>query len=416
MLLIWLTLSALLGALVVSILISPVLPAQALPGASFLPRGAHGLPAMAASSTQTHPLNRRERALNEATTKLQKEQERGLQQILERPRHPLDTSAGHSLTIGFFVNWDDSSNLSLRQNLDKLDMVIGEWLHLKDADGTLRENDPERTAQATAYIRAHRPEVSIVPLVNNWNGSEWEGAKLGKVLKDPKARAHLVTQLLDYVQSHGYAGISIDFENIPAKAQPGFRNLLAEISAVFHSKGLQVSVNVPASDTAFDYRKIAASVDLVILMAYDEHWSTGTPGPIASLPWFAKVLRERARDVPLEKTIVGIGGYAYDWIKGQPAEERTFEEAVLTALEFEGTIRLDSTSLNPTFDYADDEDKIHHVWLLDAVTAFDQLQVIRSLGARVTPSGVWAARIRHSGSCSARTSPSTRRRLPNSPR
>lgn len=382
MLLTWLMLSVLLGALVVSILISPVLPALALPGVSFLPHGAHSLPAMTISPTQVHPRNRRERALYEATAKLQKERERGLQQTLEGPMQRLGTSAGHPLAIGFFVNWDDSSNLSMRENLGNLDMVIGEWLHLKDADGTLREDDPERTAQATAYIRSHRPEVSIVPLVNNWSGTQWEGAKLGQVLKDPKARAHVVSQLLDYVQGHGYAGISIDFEDIPAKAHPGFRDLLAELAAAFHPTGLQISVNVPASDPAFNYRKIAASVDLVILMAYDEHWSTGTPGPIASLSWFAKVLRERARDVPLDKTIVGIGGYAYDWTKGKPAEERTFEEAVLTARESEGNIRLDGPSLNPTFDYADDDGLTHHVWMLDAVTAFDQLQVVRALGAR----------------------------------
>jgi peptidoglycan-N-acetylglucosamine deacetylase len=383
MLLIWLILSLLLGALVVSILFSPVLPALALPGVSFLPHGAHSLPPMTAEpAAQTHALTRRERALQEATARLERERNRGLQSTLDHPVHRAGAAAGRPLAIGFFVNWDDSSSLSLRENLGSLDVVIAEWLHLKDVDGTLREDDPQRTAQTTEYIRTHRPEVAIVPLVNNWSGSQWEGAKLGKMLTDPKARTHVVSQLLDYVNRHGYAGVSIDFEDIPARAQPGFRALLAELATAFHPKGLQVSVNVPASDPAFDYRKIAASADLVILMAYDEHWSTGSPGPIASLPWFAKVLRERARDVPAAKTIVAIGGYAYDWPKGQPAEERTFEEAVLTAKESEGTIRLDSASLNPTFDYADDDDRLHHVWLLDAVTAFNQLQVVRALGAR----------------------------------
>lgn len=383
MLVLWLILSLLLGALVVSILISPALPALNLPGTSFLPHGAHALPAISAESATEPPANTpRERALHEAKVKLQKERERGLQLTLAHPPHPAGANGRHPLAIGFFVNWDDTSILSLKENLGDLDMVVGEWLHLQEADGTLREDDPERTAQIAAYIRSHRPEVAMVPLVNNWSGTAWEGAKLGRMLGNPRARTHVVEQLLAFVQRHGYAGVSIDFEDIPAKAQPGFRSLLAELYAVFHPKGLQVSVNVPASDPAFDYKKIAASADLVILMAYDEHWSTGTPGPIASLPWFAKVLRERARDLPADKTIVGIGGYAYDWPRGQPAEERTFEEAVLTARESEGSIRLDPSSLNPTFDYADDDGRIHHVWMLDAVTAFDQLQVVRAMGAR----------------------------------
>ncbi len=378
--LLWFSLSLILGALVASVLISPALPALALPAVSWLPHGAHALPA--AAPADTHHQTHRERALRQAESKLQKERQRALQLALTPARSALAAAATHPLAIGFFVNWDDSSTLSLRENLEHLDMVIGEWLHLKDQDGNLRENDPQRTAQTTAYVRAHRPEVALVPLVNNWSGTEWEGAKLGRMLADPKARARLVGQLLAFVQSHGYAGISIDFEDLPPKSHPGYLSLLAEVAAAFHPAGLQVSVNVPAADPAYDYRKIAASVDLVILMTYDEHWSTGTPGPIASLPWFAKVLRERAREIPPAKTIVGIGGYAYDWPKGKPAEERTFEEAVLTARESEGVVKLDPVSLNPTFKYADDDGVAHQVWMLDAVTAFDQLQVVRAAGAR----------------------------------
>jgi cellulose synthase/poly-beta-1,6-N-acetylglucosamine synthase-like glycosyltransferase/peptidoglycan/xylan/chitin deacetylase (PgdA/CDA1 family) len=152
--------------------------------------------------------------------------------------------------------------------------------------------------------------------------------------------------------------------------------------AELHPKNLRVSVNVPANDPAFGYSNLARNADELILMAYDEHWSTGTAGPIASLPWFAQVLNQRQRDIPADKMIVALGSYAYDWEKGHPAEERTFEEALLTAKESEGHIRLDPTSLNPHFDYADDDDKIHHVWMLDAVTVFNQLAVIRPLQPR----------------------------------
>jgi cellulose synthase/poly-beta-1,6-N-acetylglucosamine synthase-like glycosyltransferase/peptidoglycan/xylan/chitin deacetylase (PgdA/CDA1 family) len=80
--------------------------------------------------------------------------------------------------------------------------------------------------------------------------------------------------------------------------------------------------------------------------------------------------------------VLAIGNYAYDWEVGHTAEERSFEEAVLTAKESEGNIGLDPGSLNPTFDYADDDDHIHHVWMLDAVTAFNQLVIARSVRPR----------------------------------
>ncbi|MBL8250992.1 MAG: polysaccharide deacetylase, partial [Candidatus Competibacter sp.] len=382
MMLVALSLTALLGGLLLSVLASPVLPSLNLPGASFLPQGAHAVPTVP-SLAPARALTRRERALQKTKLKLARERERDLKQLLAQTRTAPPLADKKQLAIGFFVNWDDSSMTSLKQNLDSLDMVIAEWLHLADDEGLLRENDPIRQSHATAYIRDRRPDFSIVPLVNNWNGQEWEGDKLGRMLAKPAARARVIEQLSAYVERHHFAGVSVDFENIPAKAQPDFQRFMAELHAAFQPKRLSVSVNVPADDPAFDYRKLANSADYLIVMAYDEHWSTGAPGPIASLPWFAKVLRQRRHDIPAEKMIVAIGNYGYDWqAGGHAAEERTFEEAVLVAKESEGLIRLDPASLNPHFDYADDDDRIHHVWMLDAVTAFNQLAVIRSIQPR----------------------------------
>jgi peptidoglycan-N-acetylglucosamine deacetylase len=381
LLVVGLTLSLLLGGLVLSILASPVLPALDLSGTSILPHSVRMIPSVPLPTLDQVP-TRRQRALQETEAKLARENERSLRQLLAKaPKVNLDP--GHPLTVGFFVNWDDASMSSLKENLESLDMLIPEWLHLAGEDGSIRDDNADRAAQATQYIRDRHPGFPIVPLLNNWNGQDWEGAKLGRVLAKPAARATAIEQLVAYVDRHGFAGISVDFENIPAKAQPNFRRFIAELYAVLHPKGLQLSVNVPASDPAFKYAELAKHADYLILMAYDEHWSTGAAGPIASLPWFAKVLHQRKLDVPAEKLIVAIGSYGYDWVKGSHhAEEMTFEEAVLTAKESEGNIRLDPASLNPGFEYADDDDRVHQVWLLDAVTAFNEMVVARSFRPR----------------------------------
>lgn len=376
-----LTLTLPLLMLGLGILAGPALPTLDLPGVSFLPGGIHKLLSIPRLSPKRPP-TRRERALSKAKAKLERERSRNLQRMLARAHKAPPAATKQQLAIGFFVNWDDSSMSSLKQNLDSLDMVIAEWLHLADEDGSLREDDPRRQAEVADYIRTRRPNFSIMPLVNNWNGEKWEGDKLGRMLAVPTARARAIEQLAAYVERNRFAGISIDFENIPQKAQPDFQRFAAELYASLHPKGLLVSVNAPANDPAFDYRKLARSVDYLILMAYDEHWATGSPGPIASLSWFAQALKQRERDTPPDKTIVAIGNYAYDWDAGKPAEERTFEEAVLTAKESEGDIRLDPASLNPTFDYADDDGHTRHVWMLDAVSAFNQLVVAGSVRPR----------------------------------
>ena len=376
-----LVLSLLLGALVFSILAGPVLPALKLPGASIMPHGAHMVPPVP-TATVTPILSPRQRALKETETKLEKENQRSLEHLLAHGEKQTE-DPNQALRVGFFVNWDDASFSSLKENLANLDLLIPEWLHLAGEDGSIRENSAERATQVTRYIRERRPGLPIMPLVNNWNGKEWEGDKLGRMLSKPAARARTIEHLLAYVEGHSYAGISLDFETIPPKAQPDFHRFVAELYAALHPKGLQLSVNVPASDRAFKYAELARSADYLILMVYDEHWSTGAAGPIASLPWFAKVLHQRQRDVPAEKMIVALGSYGYDWIKGSKhAEEMTFEEAVLTAKESEGDIRLDPASLNPHFEYADDDDRIHQVWLLDAVTIFNEMVVARSVKPR----------------------------------
>ncbi len=373
-----LILTVLMGTLMVSILVGPVLPSLDLPSVSFLPQGIHSVPDVPKLSPD-HMLTHRERALENAKSKLVRERERNLKQLLAKAQKtPLDSSK-QQLSVGFFVNWDDSSMSSLKQNLDSLDMVIAEWLHLADDKGALREDDPGRQLQATEYIRSRRPDFPIVALVNNWNGKEWESEKLSRMLADPAARKRAIEQMIAYVEGRHFAGISIDFESIAPKAQPDFQRFVAELYDVVKPRGLSLSVNVPANDPAFNYRKLARSADYIILMVYDEHWSTGAPGPIASLNWFADVLHRRQRDVPAKKMIVAIGNYAYDWEAGHHAEERSFEEAVLTAKESEGNIGLDPESLNPTFDYYDDADHIHHVWILDAVTAFNQLVITSSI-------------------------------------
>jgi hypothetical protein len=140
MTLVGLTLSLLLGALVLSILASPVLPALNLPGVSFLPQGAHALPAVPAL-TPERPLTRRERALRNDQNRLANERARELKQLLQ-PRKAGPVASRQALAIGFFVNWDDASMSSLKENLGSLDTVIAEWLHLA-----------ERTARCARTIR-----------------------------------------------------------------------------------------------------------------------------------------------------------------------------------------------------------------------------------------------------------------------
>ena len=97
----------------------------------------------------------------------------------------------------------------------------------------------------------------------------------------------------------------------------------------------------------------------------------------------------RSRDVvPAQKIVVGIANYAYDWTETskkeeQHAEEFSIQEALLHAHESETDVEFDSASLNPHYSYYDEQNHTHQVWMLDAVTAYNELRAPQSdLGCR----------------------------------
>ncbi|MGE5264411.1 MAG: glycosyltransferase [Acidobacteriota bacterium] len=297
---------------------------------------------------------------------------------------PTPGPLAHSDVIGFFVNWDDTSLTSLRQNMTQIDKLIPEWLHLADADGNLSYDDPNRQKQVLELVQKLKPSLAVVPLVNNYDDKtqDWDGETLAKMLANSAARARTIQNLLAFVRANKTAGISIDFEAVPENSQADLRAFMRDLSAAFHPLGLEVSESIPLEDVAFDARLLAQSNDYLILMAYDEHWGGGEPGPVASQSWFTDALKQRLAQAPASKYVIAIGNYGYDWDADDIGADVSFQDAITEARYANAHIRLERPSLNPTFEYTDDNNKLHHVWYLDAVTTFDQLAQAQPYGPR----------------------------------
>ena len=285
---------------------------------------------------------------------------------------------------GFYVNWDDNSFTSLKQNIDKLDVLVPEWLHLATDGGDMALDDEVRQNETLDYVRATRPELPIMPLINNFDNTtqDWNNDRLSKVLMSQEARQKLIGSVVAYLNQNKFQGVSIDFENIPIERQGDLVQFMSELYARLHPLGLEISQNIPLEDPDFDVKTLAHYSDFLILMAYDEHSIyDSVAGPVASQGWYTKALAQRFGQLPPNKYIVALGSYGYDWTGNQATgEETTFQDAVRTAKESEGKILLDKKSLNPTFDYYDDANARHHVWYLDAVSVFDEIVAAQKLG------------------------------------
>ena len=296
---------------------------------------------------------------------------------------PGAAGAPRQLVVGFWVPWDDASQASLAAHVGELDWVVAAVSSVVGPDHRFvyQPNAPANTRlRATLATSQHRP--GVLPMVQNAVGGDWDGANTARLLRDPRARATLLDQVGSMLAREAARGVVFDFEELPADALPFYRRLIAEARARFAPHHWLVTMAVPVDDPSWNLRAFAQAADKLFLMVYDEHYPNGEAGPVASQPWFVQRLRETVAAVGRDKAIVAIGNYGYDWIDGQTAAESlTDEEAWLIAHDSKAPTRFDAASGNAAFDYRDDDRKVHHVWLLDAASGWNQLRAAKMIGA-----------------------------------
>ena len=134
------------------------------------------------------------------------------------------------------------------------------------------------------------------------------------LLEGSPERQELINDLL--TAARPYDGLQIDFEYVPPRAADAFITFLEELRAGLGDKMLTIAL--PArirtiQNDVYDYKKILPLVDRILVMAYDEHWSTSEPGPIASMGWSQRVARYALDTIGPEKLIMGLPFYGRSW-------------------------------------------------------------------------------------------------------
>ncbi len=158
---------------------------------------------------------------------------------------------------------------------------------------------------------------------------------LSEVLNNQQKRNNLIDNIEKLIIEKGYDGINIDFERVRNNDKEVFESFIGQLYERLQGNNLLLAVCVPAYTgieywyDAYDYKYLGANSDKLIIMAYDEHYLGGTPGPIASLGWVERILKYAVNEVDSEKLILGIGIYGYEW----PSEGAGRTIDVYTALK-----------------------------------------------------------------------------------
>ena len=97
---------------------------------------------------------------------------------------------------------------------------------------------------------------------------------------DMPVRDKLIADII--AASQRYDGVQIDFESVMRSDAAHFHRFLRDLKKGLGEKILTIAVPARRKDISrdpYDYKKISDIVDRVIIMAYDQHWSTGVPVP-----------------------------------------------------------------------------------------------------------------------------------------
>jgi spore germination protein len=178
-----------------------------------------------------------------------------------------------------------------------------------------------------------------------------------------------------------FDGVQIDFEAVSAKDYGNFYAFLSLLKSSLSGKSLSVALPARMSERAdlYGYERIGKLADRIIAMAYDEHWSSSEPGPVASIEWCRKAAVYAASKVDPAKLVMGLPFYGRAWADKSPS--RAYKYSSLVELKAEKGI--ESVQREGGIPFMEYQEQVRvKVFFDDLESTFARLAMYRSAEVR----------------------------------
>jgi spore germination protein YaaH len=227
---------------------------------------------------------------------------------------------------GWLPYWKiDQGLASFTENADLFTDVTTFFHYVTGPNGTL--TDRTTPDQVDRVITAARERgLPVLAAVLDDTGAN----TMRQLLADPARRAAHIQQLLTLVDSRGYDGIDIDYENFAfadgsstwSQTRPVWVAFISELGAALTERGKYLTVAVPpqlnaANDASsgywvYDWPAIAPHIDSLRVMTYD--YSTNRLGPGAPQSWVEAATAFGVATLGPDRFRVGVATYGRDWV------------------------------------------------------------------------------------------------------
>jgi peptidoglycan-N-acetylglucosamine deacetylase len=288
------------------------------------------------------------------------------------------------IRAAFYVDWDAQSFLSLQEYIDKMNLVIPEWIFIDPtADTVYTDIDPR------AWEVMRRSGVKILPILSNNYKEVFRGDAVHRIINDPLKKQRLINDVTRILEQNNFVGVNVDFEELQEKSNDKLVEFQKDLYEQLHNHHLLVTQDVIPFNEDYDFKGLSKYNDYIFLMAYDQFSDNSGPGPIAHQKWIEGAVDDAVKNIPEQKLILCLAAYGYDWRLGKEMSSRTvsYQEALFTAKDNDATIDFDNDSYNLHYDYDDDNNVRHQVQFCDAATIFNALRFATEYG--IAGTSIW---------------------------
>ena len=221
--------------------------------------------------------------------------------------------------------------------------VIYSFLHLNGDTLSFRNEKQKATLRQLVSLKEEHPGLKILVALGGWGGC----GPCSGAFSTPSGRTKFTRAALRLFREYNVDGIDIDWEYPTIPGYPGhayapedrvhFTQLLREMRRRF---GKQYEISFAAGgftrfvEEAVDWAKVVRYVDRINLMTYDlvsgASTQTGHHTPLFSNPSQQEsadhcITMLKARNIPLEKLVIGAAFYARSWKEVSPERDGLYQ-------------------------------------------------------------------------------------------